>query len=161
MSIEIVILMAALGCAGLAVITAASEPAYGACFLAAVALMLLPGLVPWRLAMASFAAAIAALVLCLAPRDVPRFAMTFLLTAATALCVAARGPALGGAGNVDPLILGLCAGGVVALCFGRPGLVAGPIALSLLPFGTVFAWLCIGLGLIAAGLFSSAKEVSS
>lgn len=159
MSIEIVILMAALGCAGVALITQASEPAYGACFLAAVALMLLPGLAPWRLAMASFAAAIAALVLCLAPRDVPRFATTFLVTAATALCVAARGPAL--AGNVDPLILGLCAGGVVALSFGRLGLVVGPIALSLLPFDALFAWLCIGLGLIAAELFSSAKEVSS
>lgn len=161
MSIEVIILMVALGAAAIAVITEAPEPAYGAGFLGAVALMLLPGVTPERLAMASFTAALAALVSCLDPRDVPRFAMAFLLSAAIALCVAARPPALEFAGSFDPLVLALCAGGIVSLTFGRTGFVAGPIALSILPFETMFAWLCIGLGLIAARIFLSEKEVSS
>lgn len=161
MSIDLLLLMSAFGLAAMAVMTQTPGPAYGAGLLGAVALMMGPGVAPDRLAMASLAAALAALVCCLSPRDVPRFAMALVLSAALAMYVMARAPVLDLAGYVDPLALALCGCGLVALVFGRLGLVAGPIALSLLPLDPVLAGLCLGLGLIAARLLFSVKEVSS
>lgn len=160
MSIDALLLMAALGLAAVAIMIQAPWPTYAAGLLGAVALMLMPGLVPERLAMASLTAAIAALVCCLGPRDVPRFAMVLVLVSALVLCVAARAPALHLAAQVDPRLLAICGGSVVALVFGRIGLVAGPIALSLLPLDPVVAGLCLGLGLIAARILFFEKEVS-